>query len=347
MAGNPSLLDIRTVAGVFGGEAGGLLLLIACRGIRMRRTAPTYMPRTADDVVKKLAYDAPLLEDRSYLAYLRATPRPFLNFASGHIPAGTQTQPHRHPCPALHGCIQGRLSLVTPDETIELEAGVFCLIASDVRHHWRNEGRSTAATLGLLLDTTRVGSWPTAAGVDRCCRELQSRISGVHRFRTSGNPELHRSYWTAADHLTAEQPREPLALTGALLLLLGQVNEMLGGKVSTTSTSPEIAQQIRHLLLTRVKDQLTIAQIARELGHSPTRMKEEFRRAFGCGIISYFNELKIWQAKRMLTDPTLTIDQVSRELGFSTPSYFSRAFAKQAGESPSVYRQRNAAETRG
>ena len=96
--------------------------------------------------------DQPNLEDRSYLAYLRPTPRPFLHFASGHFPAATLTEPHSHPCIALHGCLQGPLTLCTSEGEMLLEAGVFYLIGSGLHHSWRNDGRHTAATLAVLLD---------------------------------------------------------------------------------------------------------------------------------------------------------------------------------------------------
>ncbi len=282
---------------------------------------------------------SPNLEDRSYLAYLRPTPRPFLHFASGHFPAATLTQPHSHPCIALHGCLQGPLTLCTLQGDFPLETGVFYLIGAGYRHSWRNDGRHTAATLGLLLDTAHPGRWPAGAGVERCCRELQARVIGLHRFATSGDPELHHSFWFAADHLTAEQPRESLSLAGALLTLLGQVKDRLAGETEAAGADRDAAQQIRRLLLARVRDRLNLGQIAREAGMSPTRAKETFRTAFGCGIIAYFNQLKIWQAKRLLNDLSLSVEQVSQQLGFSSPSYFSRAFLRHAGESPTAYRQ--------
>jgi len=242
----------------------------------------------------------------------------------------------------LHGCLQGSLTLCTPAGELPLEAGVFYVVAPRCRHYWRNDSRAAAATVGLLLDTAQPGRWPAGSGVESCCRELQSRVSGVHRFKTSGDQELHQSFWLAADHLTAERPREPLSLTGVLLALLGQIKERLCGDSTAVHADPEAAQRIRHLLLARVRDRLTIPQIAREVGISSTGVKEVFREAFGCGIMTYFNQLKIWQAKRLLNDLSLTVEQVSRLLGFSSPSYFSRAFLKQAGETPSAYRQRNA-----
>ncbi|MGQ0635979.1 MAG: helix-turn-helix domain-containing protein [Planctomycetaceae bacterium] len=151
----------------------------------------------------------------------------------------------------------------------------------------------------------------------------------------------HGVYWLAADHLTAEEPRETLALTGVLLGLLGQIMERLVARPAPLRADLDDAQQIRRLLLARVRDRLSIHQIARESQTSPTRAKALFRAAFGCGIMTYFNQLKIWQAKRMLNDPSLTVDQISNQLGFSSPSYFSRVFLKQTGESPTAYRHAN------
>lgn len=282
------------------------------------------------------------LQDRSYLAYLRPTPRPFLNFVSGHFPPATKTRPHAHPCIALHGCLQGPVTLCTSEEEFWLETGVFYLIAPGIDHSWRNDGQQTAATISLLLDTEHPGHWPRGTGVEACCRQLQDNVRRLRRFATAGDHELYHSFWSAADHLTAEQPREELSLASVLLELLGGIKSRLCGEPVPTGPGDDTAQLIRRLLLARVRDRLSVNQIAREVGASPTSAKEKFRAAFGCGIISYYNQLKIWQAKRLLNDPSLTIEEVSCQLGFSTPSYFSRAFLKQVGESPSAYRQRNA-----
>jgi AraC-like DNA-binding protein/quercetin dioxygenase-like cupin family protein len=277
--------------------------------------------------------------DQSYLAYLRPTPRPFLRFTSGHFPAGTQTTPHSHPCLALHGCIQGPLSMITPGGEQFLDAGVFYLIAPGIRHHWRNSGRHTAATLGLLIDAQHPGRWPTDSGVEACCRLLQRRGASLHRFASASDPELHRSFWLAADHLTAEESRDSITITGTLLTLLGQVAERLQSARSSETKQMDTAQQIRRLLLARVADRLSIEEISREVCASPTRAKEAFRSAFGCGIMAYFNQLKIWQAKRLLSDPSLTVEQVSLRLGFANPGYFTRVFSNHTGETPTDFRR--------
>jgi AraC-like DNA-binding protein len=279
--------------------------------------------------------------DQSYLAYFRPTARPFLRFTSGHFPAGTLTTPHSHPCLALHGCLQGPLTLITAAGEERLDVGIFYLIAPGVRHHWRNDGRHTGTTLGLLIDTDSPGRWPAGTGVDVCCREIGSLADRLHRFSVAGDTELQHSYWLAADHLTAEAAREPVVTAGVLLTLLGQVRERLAAGPRTAVTQDDVARKIRQLLLNRVHDRLDIAEITSVVGVSPTRAKQAFREAFGCGIIAYFNQLKIWQAKRLLCDPSLTIEQVSYRLGFANPGYFSRVFAQHSGETPTDFRSQS------
>jgi AraC-like DNA-binding protein/quercetin dioxygenase-like cupin family protein len=282
--------------------------------------------------------EPPTDPDRSYLAYIRPTPRPFLRFTSGHFPPGTTTTPHRHGCLALHGCLQGPLVLLTPEGEQSLDEGVFYLIPPGVRHHWRNDGRHTAATLGLLIDAEHPGRWPAGSGVETGCQRLSQLVRRLERFTTTGDSDLRSSYWHAADHLTAETPREPMVTTGHLLNLIGRINERLGSSESTTSPRTDLAQRIRRHLLARVNDRLSINEISREMGVSPTRAKQTFRDAFGCGIIAYFNQLKVWQAKRLLSDLSLTVEQVSDRLGFANPAYFTRVFSQHAEETPTEFR---------
>lgn len=283
--------------------------------------------------------DTATIADISYLAYVRRTPAPFTQFVSGHFPPGTSTQWHRHACVAIHGCLQGPLVLETAKSAYSLEVGDFCLLAADIDHHWRNPSRQTGATLGLLVDITRPGRWPAAAGVADCCGRLARLVKGVHLFRTAADGELQQAFWAAADQLTAIEPRAAVTIAGALLSLVGICVQRLEGKHENLAAANDLAVGIRRLLMARVNDRLSISEIARELRVSPTSAKESFRKAFGTGIIAYHSQLKIWQAKRLLADHSLTVDQVSRKLGFSSHSYFTQVFQQHTGRSPTAFRR--------
>jgi AraC-like DNA-binding protein/quercetin dioxygenase-like cupin family protein len=299
---------------------------------------PPWLPAQA------LAFPADLVQpvqDETYVAYYRPTPKPFVFLHSSHLPAGTVTGDHRHPCVALHGSLQGTLLLCTKTEELALDAGVFCLLPPGTMHHWRSEGPHTAANFSLLIDHRQPKPWPGPSGVKEMCDILIRRVRTVQRFNASNDAELKDLFWKVVDHLMADRPRPQAVITGLLLALLGRVTELLGESPDAPAVQVEAAERIRRLLLARVADRLTIDQVARSVHMSPTRAKEMFRAAYGCGIMAYFNQLKIWQAKRLLSASSLTIEQVSRQLGFSTPAYFSRVFLQHTGESPTVFRSQS------
>jgi len=213
------------------------------------------------------------------------------------------------------------------------------MIGPGVDHHWSNEGLHTATTIAFLIDLDRLGKWPEQSGISEACRELETLIKGVQCVKPAGNPDLQHAFWGMADQLIADHPHRMIDVTSRLLvflsLILNHFAPTVNGKIQD-----DVAQKIRRLLINRVNDRLTIPEVARQVRVSPTLAKTAFRKTYGCGIMAYFNEIKIWQAKRMLSEPSLTIDQVSRKLGFSSPAYFTRTFRKLSGETPSSFRSK-------
>jgi AraC-like DNA-binding protein len=296
---------------------------------------PAWLPAEA------LAFPADLIQpvqDESYVAYYRPTPKPFVFLHSSHLPAGTTVGAHSHPCVALHGCLQGPLILTTTAGEQALDAGMFWLLPPGMTHHWRSPGPHTAANLSLLIDHRQPGKWPGTAGVGHLCDELVRRVKKIHRFSAAGDPELKDSFWKLADHLMAERSRNQAALTGILLALLGRAVELLGETQATPVLQTDAADRIRRFLLARVADRLSIEQVARAVHMSPTRAKQIFRTTYGSGIMDYFNQLKVWQAKRLLSTSSATVEQVAHKLGFSSASYFTRVFQRYTGEAPTEYR---------
>lgn len=83
---------------------------------------------------------------------------------------------------------------------------------------------------------------------------------------------------------------------------------------------------------------LTVSDIAKECRVCSTTLKKLFSYYTGMGCISFFNEMKLKQAKELLVDGKSCME-VSEELGFSSQGYFSRRFKKMYGEVPVMYRK--------
>lgn len=53
----------------------------------------------------------------------------------------------------------------------------------------------------------------------------------------------------------------------------------------------------------------------------------------------YLTEYRIKQACRLLRETTLSVSAIAYSVGFENNLYFSKAFRKQKGKSPSEYRE--------
>ncbi|HZY82112.1 MAG TPA: AraC family transcriptional regulator [Cyclobacteriaceae bacterium] len=65
-----------------------------------------------------------------------------------------------------------------------------------------------------------------------------------------------------------------------------------------------------------------------------------FQQAFGSSPHKFLNMVRLEKAKRLLTNPGLTITDISKAVGVTDPSSFSRMFRKETGVYPTVFRAR-------
>ena len=89
-----------------------------------------------------------------------------------------------------------------------------------------------------------------------------------------------------------------------------------------------------------ITSSLSVSSIANELNISESMLKRIFNKYAGIGIHKYFLTLKIQEAVYMLDDG-MTVTEVSDELNFSSQGYFSRAFKREKGLSPTKYIRQN------
>ena len=59
-------------------------------------------------------------------------------------------------------------------------------------------------------------------------------------------------------------------------------------------------------------------------------------------IPQYINKARIQQAKYLLRNTNLTVNEIAKSVGFEDPFYFSRAFKAYMGVSPKVYKEKAA-----
>lgn len=94
-------------------------------------------------------------------------------------------------------------------------------------------------------------------------------------------------------------------------------------------------------LAENVNKKLTLDEIGAKFSYSKSFLCKTFKNQTGCGIISYFNNLKVEEAKILLTETCRTVTEISYSLGFQEVKYFDYIFKKHTGLSPATFRQKN------
>ena len=93
-----------------------------------------------------------------------------------------------------------------------------------------------------------------------------------------------------------------------------------------------------------VSKKVSLNDICDRINCSRSFLCKIFKEQTGETVFSYFNKMKIREAKNMLAETSLSISEVSYALGFDELKYFDFFFKKYVGETPNSYRKKNKKE---
>jgi AraC-like DNA-binding protein len=87
---------------------------------------------------------------------------------------------------------------------------------------------------------------------------------------------------------------------------------------------------------------LDLDQVARELPISPKRLSRILNQQVGISFRQLLRDMRIEEAKRILTSRQFTVKEVAARVGFSDSHYFSRSFRESTGMKAGEYQARTA-----
>lgn len=99
----------------------------------------------------------------------------------------------------------------------------------------------------------------------------------------------------------------------------------------------EIFSHIISYMEENLHSQLTIEKICRDNLIGRSILQKLFRERAGSGIIDYFSNMKIDEARQLIRDGHMNFTQIADSLGYTSIHYFSRQFKKITGMTPSEY----------
>ena len=98
-------------------------------------------------------------------------------------------------------------------------------------------------------------------------------------------------------------------------------------------------RELLDVLNQNIYGKLTIGDIARQVGKSESTVKNLFARFQPGGVMRYYNQLKIREAKRLIRENRYTLAQIAELLCFDSPQYFSKCFKTITHMTPTEYKR--------
>ncbi|MEX0745815.1 MAG: AraC family transcriptional regulator [Phycisphaeraceae bacterium] len=213
-----------------------------------------------------------------------------------------------------------------------------------------------AGMVGLVLPTEQPGI--LMADPDEPYDHFYCRFAGhealtvAQRIRAEhgGPPFVAAPNWsTIAEHLrsalpadsdvsqlTPEQPERATVCDAALMAALAVLDRNEGAALSTRLTGDALRVYLRD----HVAEPVQLAQVAEHFAVSKAHLCRQARPLLGRTVQQEWEAIKLQWAAVLLGEPSLSIAEVARRVGYGDPFYFSRVFRRSVGLSPSNYRKR-------
>lgn len=127
-------------------------------------------------------------------------------------------------------------------------------------------------------------------------------------------------------------------LTRALMVVLPYLDGLLRRKSGNMSCSVPIRQAM-WFVEENYEHRITLDEVAEHVHLSPTYLSSLFKKETGVKFSTYLRRVRLEQARHLLTDTNLAIQEIADRAGFSDAAHLSRVFKERYGCSPMEYRR--------
>jgi two-component system response regulator YesN len=149
------------------------------------------------------------------------------------------------------------------------------------------------------------------------------------------NANIYGLYWEMMQDLDRVDCYESL-----LAWLIRFINRITDATLTIgTDYHLNAIEQAKDYLEKHFMEKLSIDLICKTLFMSKSQLSHLFKQVTGLTITQYVSELRIKQAKILLSSSNDPIKSIAYMIGYDDNAYFTRCFKKQTGLSPNTYRQ--------
>ncbi len=190
--------------------------------------------------------------------------------------------------------------------------------------------------LSILLDQLAAHVEGDAVACRVHLLELLGLIFGAAGEQTGHRPDLVTETASILEKLSRLDSVDELtgAIATSVDTLLGYMEAPPG-----ETTSRNSLRRAKAYIDQNYATELKISEVAKQAGVSTSQLQRIFRDALGMTYSAYLTTIRMQKAKELLASTDRPITEIAFEIGYNDSNYFSTAFRKHEGISPSQYRR--------
>lgn len=245
------------------------------------------------------------------------------------------------------GCLEWVFNLSSPFKsggTTWIGAGQHILFKPSTGGRWENFADEPRVEVDLHLEPQRFKALIDER-FDALPAELQHLIDGNYdlpspvQVITSGMQQalqqmLNCPYQGSTKQMYLEAK--------SLELLVLWLEQAIGSRIcaypsSLCSDDIDRIHRAREILFKQSNQPPSLLTLARQVGLNDCTLKRGFRQVFGTTVFGCLHDYRMNQARQLLQEQRITVQEVARQVGYASPSSFHAAFRKKFGANPGTY----------
>lgn len=123
-----------------------------------------------------------------------------------------------------------------------------------------------------------------------------------------------------------------------LLLFFSITDFSKDESISLSKKQADIINHVHNDLINDLESKITIEELAKKYGISKTSIKNCFKEVYGKPIFKWRKEYKLDYACKLIEEGDYSISEISKMVGYASPSKFSQAFKEYVGCTPRDYK---------
>jgi two-component system response regulator YesN len=213
-----------------------------------------------------------------------------------------------------------------------------------LRHTRHDEDQLTLCTEKSILEQVSHGNSTMvqqhfAAYIDRCeasgkhAAETQQRILEIaivaYRMMRDMGFDIERPLFSVQSTNYQQLKAETRFIVNNMMKSYAAIRQGM---------TTDLFQTMKQFVIRHAHEDISLETIAEHVKLSPFYVSKLFKEECGMNYIDFLTECRMDKAKKMMADANKSLKEIAIDIGYRDPNYFSRAFKRYYGVTPTEYR---------